>query len=89
MRIKYLFIILCTILFIGCTTTISDRNINIDASLMQECPPLPELPVDENGKLPMGDLLLDSVEITGLYKECASGKAGLVEAVEKLKQDNK
>jgi len=29
----------------------------------------------------MGELLLMDIELAGMYKECAAGKAGLVEAL--------
>ncbi|MCY1361300.1 hypothetical protein D9M69_479610 [compost metagenome] len=49
----------------------------IDAGLLQPCPPIPDVPA----KLDMGELLLLDIELAGLYKECAEGKAGLIEAV--------
>ncbi|WP_275589469.1 hypothetical protein [Pseudomonas sp. KSR10] len=37
-------------------------------------PPVPET-------IDMGELLLMDIELAGMYKECAAGKAGLIEAL--------
>ncbi len=56
----------------------SSRPARIDAGLLQPCPPIPAVPA----KLDMGELLLLDIELAGLYKECAAGKAGLIESVQ-------
>lgn len=53
----------------------------IDEGLLQPCAPMPTVPVT----LDMGELLLMDIELAGLYKECAAGKAGLIEAVRQSK----
>lgn len=55
----------------------SSQPARIDAGLLQLCPPIPPVPE----KVDMGELLLMDIELAGMYKECAVGKAGLVEAL--------
>lgn len=52
--------------------------ISIDRSLLEPCQNLDRFD-GEN----MGDLVLDSVNMAGKYKECAAGKAALIESIEK------
>ncbi|MCY1525552.1 hypothetical protein D9M68_605330 [compost metagenome] len=61
----------------ACSSSPPDR---IDAGLLQPCQPIPPVPT----KLDMGELLLLDIELAGLYKECAPGKVGLIEAVKEL-----
>ena len=63
----------CLILVAGC----SSRPGKIDAGLLQECPPIPAVP----DTVDMGELLLMDIELAGMYRECAAGKAGLIEAL--------
>ena len=55
----------------------SSQPARIDAGLLQLCPPMPPVPE----QLDMGELLLMDIELAGMYKECAAGKAGLVRAI--------
>ena len=55
----------------------SSQPARIDAGLLQLCPPMPPVPE----KVDMGELLLMDIELAGMYRECAAGKRGLVEAL--------
>lgn len=48
------------------------------------CPPIPPIPTQDNGAITMGELMLADVELAGMYRECAKGKAGLIQAVESM-----
>ncbi len=48
---------------------------------MQPCPLIPTIQIRPDGQIEMGELLLADIELAGLYKECARGKQGLIEAV--------
>ena len=56
--------------------------VRIDQALMQPCAPIPLIQIRPDGQIEMGELLLADIELAGLYKECARGKEGLIEAVE-------
>ena len=66
-------------LLAGCSslTTISDKSIKPTepASLVQECPKVPEF----EGRT-MGDLLKYTNDLVGLYDDCADSKKKLVES---------
>lgn len=53
----------------------------IDEGLLQPCPLIPLIPVAEDGAAPLGTLLVEDVDLAGLYAECATGKDGLIEAI--------
>jgi hypothetical protein len=77
-----LFILSALYLFlVGCSPTKPAGIPLIDQSLMQSCPPLPRVATRPDGQIEMGELLLADIELAGLYKECARGKDGLIEAI--------
>lgn len=53
----------------------------IDEGLLQPCPLIPLIPAAEDGTAPLGALLVEDVDLAGLYAECATSKDGLIEAV--------
>lgn len=85
---KLLISMLVVFSLVGCATTTTNGNINIDESLLQECPPLPKLE-SPTGNVDLGNLVLDNVEIAGIYQQCAEGKSGLIGAVREIQQNDK
>jgi hypothetical protein len=65
----------CVLFLTGCNTV---GEFQPDASLMQPCPPMNQLVVDENGKVSMGTLLLEDVALAGQYKECSERVDGWI-----------
>lgn len=55
--------------------------VQIDQTLMQLCPPIPAIRITPDGRIEMGELVLADIELAGMYRECARGKQGLIEAV--------
>lgn len=71
---KTVYFLLFALAVAGCS---SSQPARIDAGLLQLCPPIPPVPE----QVDMGELLLMDIELAGMYKECAAGKRGLVEAL--------
>lgn len=85
---KKLLIGIVALIMVACTS-VETPHVTVDASLMKECDPIP-IAVPRDGKqLTMGELLLSDIELAGMYKECAKGKSGLIEAVKELNNSNK
>lgn len=71
---KLFIVTACCLTLVACS---SSQPARIDAGLLQECPPFPPVPETVD----MGELLLMDIELAGMYRECAAGKAGLIEAL--------
>ncbi|AHX01169.1 hypothetical protein M316_0104 [Nitrincola phage 1M3-16] len=79
---KIVLILFVAILLTACSTTQQTRVLNIDASLMQPCPPLTLI----NGEISLGDYILQGIEDYGLYNECRVSKQGLINAINEYKK---
>ena len=76
--IKILAIAVFVIIISACSTTVTqERTLNIDASLMQPCPPLPLI----EGSISLGEYILLGVDDSGMYNECRQSKQGLIDAI--------
>lgn len=53
----------------------------IEQALLQPCPDLPLVRVDEDGTGDPAELLLADVELAGQYRECQRLHQGLINAV--------
>lgn len=77
-----LFILIALFLLLaGCWSTKPAVNVMIDQALMQPCQAIPPVPTRTDGKIELGELVLADIELAGLYRECARGKQGLIDAV--------
>ena len=79
MKYKMILLILIGSLLIGCKTT-PVTNIVIDESLLVKCNNLSKLP----DRLTMGELVLDSLELTEQYRICQERHNGLVDVVRRV-----
>ena len=76
-----IFLVLLGSLLIGCKT-VPVSNIVIDESLLVKCESLSKLP----NTLTMGQLVLDSLDLTEQYRICKERHNGLVDVVRQIKQ---
>ena len=69
-----------SLLLTGCNTRPVVNAPEVPINLLQECPKLPEL-IGVGDNVTMGDLVLYTVEIQGMYNECRTNHNGLIQVI--------
>lgn len=66
---------------VGCSTKrVEYRTLTIDEALLVECLPMPVIPVELDGTILLGELVIADAELAALYAECSARVKGLINA---------
>lgn len=80
--IMVLALILASLTLTGCNTRGDIQRLNIPPNLMHKCPVLDEIRSSTgHTNITLGDLVLDSIEVSGQYNECMLRHSALVDII--------